>query len=137
LPLTRWLTHTTPTAVFVVLAFAVGLVVDDAVHVVPLAVNHVVVDAEAGSPAGTATLAFVVPGQGIATGESAAALGTCVWAFSGVKFRVAFQVMQTAETCLAGGARVGLLLAVGEEMALEIVMAREVGGAVRAFVSLC
>lgn len=44
--------------------------------------------------------------------------------------------MQTAEARLARSAFVWLLLAMGEQMALEIVVSSEVGRAIRAFVAL-
>lgn len=59
-----------------------------------------------------------------------------MWAFTGVKFRVAFQIVQTTETRLAGRTFVGLLLAVCEEMTLEVVVSREISRAIRTLVAL-
>jgi hypothetical protein len=135
LPLTRWLTHTAATGINIVLSFPIVLV-NHTIHIVASAIGHIIIDAETGSPTGTATLALVVSGQCVAASESAPTFRAGVWTFSGMKFCVAFQVVETAETRLARGALVGFLLAVREEMTLEVVMAREIGGAVGTLVAL-
>ena len=53
-----------------------------------------------------------------------------------MQLRMALQIMQAPEPCLAGRALVWLLLAVCEKMTFQIVMAGEICGAVRALVSL-
>lgn len=49
-----------------------------------------------------------------------------------MQFGVAFQIMQSTEARLAGLANERLLLAMGEKMAFQVVLASELGGAVRA-----
>lgn len=48
---------------------------------------------------------------------------------------MAFQIVQSPETCLAGGALVGLFLTVRQQVALKVVVSCEVRGAVRALVT--
>lgn len=113
LPLTRRLTHSS--AVFVFLSFAIvfATVVHYAVHAIfALALAHfVVVEAEAGSATGAPALAFVVASQCVSAGKPAATLRTGVRTLSRVQLGVALQVVQTAESSLARGTFVGLLLA--------------------------
>lgn len=120
LSLTRRLADT-PTIVFVVVSLSVVIaaVINDAVHcVIPAIGQFVGIEAEAGATSRTATLTFVVASQGVAAREPAAALWTCVWAFSSVQFRMSFQVVKTSETGLASRTFVRLFLAVGQQMAL-------------------
>jgi hypothetical protein len=49
---------------------------------------------------------------------------------------VAFQIVQTSKSGLAGRTFVRLFLTVGQKMAFEIVVPREIGGAVGALVTL-
>jgi hypothetical protein len=136
LPLTRWLADSAA-SVIIIVSFLVFSGVHNTIHVaVALAVREVVIHAEAGSSTRTATLAFVVPRESITTSESAATLEAGVWPFASVQFRVAFQIVQTAEPGLARGTFVRLFLAVGQKMALEIVVPRKVSRAIRALVSL-
>jgi hypothetical protein len=58
-----------------------------------------------------------------------------VWPFSSMELGVAFQVMQATETRLTCWTLIWLLLTVRQEMALEIVVPRKVGGAIRALVT--
>lgn len=137
LPLTRRFTDTS-TAFLVFLALSIMLtVVDETVHTVltPHFV-HIIVQAEAGTAAGTATLAFVVAGEGIPACELAAAFWARVWTLAGVQLGMTFQVVQTAKPGLAGRAFVWLFLAVCQQVALEVVVPCEVGRAVGAFVTL-
>jgi ribosomal protein L13E len=53
-----------------------------------------------------------------------------------VQFTMPLQVMKTAEAHLAFGANIGFFLAVCQQMTLKIVMARELGVAVGAFMLL-
>ena len=110
LPLTRWLTLTA-TSIVIVVSFSIAGV-HDAVHVVALSVAEIFVHAEARPAACTPTLALVVSRKRIAASESTAALKASMGALASVQFRVAFQVMQTTETCLARRAFVRLFLAV-------------------------
>jgi hypothetical protein len=119
LPLTRWLTDPlTAVVVFVALTLTIAIgftSVHDAIHsIVALAVSKVVVNAEARAAACTATLALVVSRERIPTCKSPATFEASMRAFARVEFRVAFQIMQTAETCLARGAFIRLFLAVRE-----------------------
>jgi hypothetical protein len=77
-----------------------------------------------------------VSGQRVAASEPAATFGTGVWSFTSVEFRVAFQIMQTAEACLARRTLVRLFLTVGQEVAFKIVVSSKVRGAIWAFVAL-
>jgi hypothetical protein len=115
LPLTRWLADP-PTVIVIFVAIAIGFTsVHDAVHtILTLAVSKIIVNAEARAAACTAALALVVPRERISPRKSAATFEASVWTFACMEFRVAFQIMQTAETCLAGGTFIRLLLAVGE-----------------------
>jgi thiamine transporter ThiT len=139
LPLTRRLANSS-SFIVVLISFPimVAAMIYHTVHgLVTTAIGKfVAVKAEA-RPASCATsLTLVVPRKRIATREPAAALGTCMWTFSSVEFRMSFQVVKASETRLAGGTLVGLFLAVRQEVALEVVVSREVGRAVRAFVPL-
>jgi len=136
LPLSRWLTNATTVVVIVVALSILVTGVDDAVHVSITFAIHFVVHAEARPAACTATLTLVVSRKRIPAGKSAATFEAGMWPFTSVKFRVAFQIVQTAETCLASRTFVWLFLTMCQEMAFEIVMARKVGGAVGAFVTL-
>ena len=78
-----------------------------------------------------------MPRQGVSTREFAAAFWTGVRPLAGVKLGVALQVVQSAEACLACGAFVGFLLAVGEKMAFKVVVASEIRGAVGTLVAFC
>jgi hypothetical protein len=139
LPLTRRLTDSS-SVILLVVSFAVMIaaMVYHAVHgLVATAIGQfVAIKAEARPAPGATSLTLVVPRKRIATRKPAAALGTCMWPFSSVQFRMSFQVVKTAETGLAGGTLVGLFLAVRQEVTLEIVVSREIGGAVGAFVPL-
>lgn len=53
-----------------------------------------------------------------------------------VKLGVSFQIVQTAKARITGVTTVRLLLAMGEEVAFQVVMPSEISIAVRAFVSL-
>jgi hypothetical protein len=136
LPLSRWLTNATTVVVIVVALSILVTGVDDAVHVSITFAIHFVVHAEARPAACTATLTLVVSRKRIPAGKSAATFEAGMWPFTGVQFRVAFQIVQTAETCLAGRTFVWLFLTMCQKMAFEVVMAREVGGAVWTFVTL-
>jgi hypothetical protein len=140
LPLTRRLADSS-SVVIVLVSFPIMIaaMIYHAVHgLVATAIGQFVAVKAETRPASCATsLAFVVPCKRIATREPAAALGTCMWTFSSVEFRVSFQVMKASETRLAGGTLVRLFLAVRQEVALEVVVSRKVGRAVGAFVPLC
>lgn len=138
LPLTRRLANTSAPVILVFFPFSVVLaMVDYAVHgLVAFSIHVVIIYTKARPATSAATLALVVAGEGIPAGEPPATLRTGVWPLASVQFRVAFQVMQTAETRLASRTLIWLLLAVRQEMALEVVMAREIGRAVGALVPL-
>lgn len=139
LSLTRRLAHT-PAALLLLVSLSVVLaaVINDAVHrIIPTIGQFVRIEPEARAPPRTSTLALVVASQGIAARKPTAALWTCVWAFPSVQFRMSFQVVETSETRLASRTFIRLFLAVGQEMALQVVMSRKVGRAVRAFVTFC
>jgi len=122
---------------FVIVIVPIGFTsVDYAIHVaVTFGVRHILIHAEARPAACTATLAFVVPSKSISTSKSAATFEASVRSLASVKFRVAFQIVEAAETRLARRAFVRLLLAVSQEMALQVVVAREVCRAVWAFMT--
>jgi hypothetical protein len=132
LPLTRRLADSS-SVVIVLVSFPIMIaaMIYHAVHgLVATAIGQFVAVKAETRPASCATsLAFVVPCKRIATREPAAALGTCMWTFSSVEFRVSFQVMKASETRLAGGTLVRLFLAVRQEVALEVVVSRKVGRA--------
>lgn len=112
------------------------IIVLDAVHAVWTTVrSKVVVAAETRATACTAAWSFVMSCQCVATCKATTALFACMRPLTSVKLGVAFEVVQTAETCLAGLTNVWLLLAVGEKVTFEVVMAREVSGAVWTLVS--
>jgi hypothetical protein len=92
--------------------------------------------AHTGSPPGTSALTLVMTSERIASREASAALGTDMGSFSRVEFRMPFEVMEPSESRLTGLTHVRLLLAVGEEVTLEVMMSREFGGAVRTAVLL-
>lgn len=71
--------------------------------------------------------------ESITSGEFAITLGTDVRLLAGVQFTVALQVMKAAEAHLAFCANVGFLLAMRQQMALKIVMTRELSIAVGTF----
>lgn len=97
----------------------------------------ILVDTKAGASPSTATLALVVPRQGIPARKLAAAFGAGVRPFTGVKFGMTLEVVQPAEARLTCWALVGFLLTVGEKMALKVVVAGEVRGAVGTLVTFC
>lgn len=68
--------------------------------------------------AGTATFRTCVASQSIASREFPRALGAHVRSFARVEFRVALEVVQTTEPCLAGLAEEWLLVRVGEKVRL-------------------
>lgn len=65
-------------------------------------------------PTGTSTLPLVVSRKGIAASKTSSALGTDMRPFTGVKLRVSFQVVESAETRLAGLTDKRLFLTVRE-----------------------
>jgi hypothetical protein len=87
---------------------------------------------QARSSAGAPALAFVVARKSIATGESTPALGADMGPLSRMEFRVSLEIVQSPEARLASLTDVWLLLAVGKKVAFQIVMPRELGGAIRA-----
>ena len=114
LPLTRWLTLAT-TTIFIVFPVAVVVAgVDDSVHVaIAFAIRQVIVQAEARPTACTATLTLVMARKRVPTSKSAATFEASVWPLASVQFRMAFQIVQTAETRLAGRTFIWLFLTVG------------------------
>lgn len=111
LPLTRWLTLAAAAVVIVIFPLTS---VNNAIHAVfTLAVSQLIVDAKTGPAACTATLALIMSRECIATSKSAATFEAGMWTLASVEFCVAFQIMQAAETCLAGRAFVRLFLTVG------------------------
>lgn len=128
LPLTRRLTYTSSVVVFLSFAIMFASVVHDAIHgIVSLPIRHViVVEPEARSAAGASALSFVVSGQCVSTSKSTSALGAGMRAFSRVKFCVAFQIVQTPETSLAGRTFIWLFLTVRQEMTFQVMVSREV-----------
>jgi hypothetical protein len=90
----------------------------------------------AGAAAGATALAFVVACQGIAPSESAPALGADMRPLAGMEFRVSLQIVEPAEPGLARLTHVWLLLAVGQQVAFEVMMPRKLGGTERTSVLL-
>lgn len=86
----------------------------------------------AGSPPSAAALALVMACQSVSTSESAPAFRANVWPLSSMELGMSLQIVQSAEAGLACLADVGLFLAVGEQVALEVVMSCEFSRAVRA-----
>jgi hypothetical protein len=91
----------------------------------------------ASSSTGTSTLTFVVSRKRIASSKTPSALGAEMRSFAGMQFSVSFQVMQSAEPGLAGLTDKWLLLAMGEEMALKVVLAGEFSSAIWTPMFLC
>ena len=103
-----------PTTVFVFVALTIRLTsVDDTVHTLVAFVSEIVIHAEARAAARTATLTLIVSRKRIATCKPAATLVARVWPLASMQFRVAFQIMQTTETRLTGGAFIWFFLTVG------------------------
>jgi hypothetical protein len=100
--------------------------------------NIVVVNetTHAGSSPSTATSTLRVTSKRIATSEFSVTLGTNVRLLTSVQFTVTLEVVQTAETHLAFRAYVWFLLAMRQQMALEVVMACKLSIAVGTFVLL-
>lgn len=97
----------------------------------------VIVSAEAThacAPASTATLAFSVPGKSISTRELAIALWTDVWTLAGMKFGVTLQVVKSTESHITRIAYERLFLAVRQQVALKVVLARKLCLAMRALI---
>jgi hypothetical protein len=108
----------------------------DSVHRVVHPAITVVVESKVGSATGTATLSLVVAGERVPTCKLSATLRALVRPLSSVQLGVAFQVVQPTESGLALLTLVGLFLTVSEKMALQVVVACENGGTVRALVAL-
>ena len=68
----------------------------------------------ASPPAGASTLSLVVSRERIAASKPSSALGADMWSFAGMELSVSFQVVESAETRLAGLADKRLLLTVSE-----------------------
>jgi hypothetical protein len=64
--------------------------------------------------AGTSTLSLVVSRKRITASETSSAFGADMWSLTGVELGVSFQVVESAETRLAGLADKRLLLTVSE-----------------------
>jgi hypothetical protein len=86
------------------------------------------------SPCASIPLSFVVSSKRITPGKTASTFGTDMRSLARVQFGVALQVVESSEARLAGLAHKRLFLAVGEQMALEIMLAREFCRAIRASV---
>lgn len=133
LPLTHRFTNTPTFVIFV--AFAV--VIDDAIHpVFSLAVHILVVNSKARSTTRAATLPLVVSGKCVSASESATALRTGMRAFASVELCMALEIMETPEASLTSWALIRFFLAMCQKMALQVVVSREVGSAIRALVAL-
>lgn len=104
------------------------------VHAVTVAI--VVIPAEAGSSSRTTSWAFVVSCQRITSRKFPPTLIAGMRPFSRMQFGVTLEVVQAAESRLACLTDVRLFLTVRQQMALQVVMPREVRGAIWAFVSL-
>lgn len=74
--------------------------------------------------------------QRIATGESSTTFVTSVRPFTRVKFSMALEIVQSPEPRLTGLANVWFLLAVRQQVTLQVVVARKVCRAVWTLVSL-
>lgn len=74
--------------------------------------------------------AFVVTREGVSSSKLPSTFGTRVRPLAGVELGVSLQVMETPKASLAGLADVWLFLAVGEQMAFEVVVPGEIGGTV-------
>lgn len=84
--------------------------------------------AHTGPASCASSLAFVMPRQSITTSEPPPALGADVRSLTRVELGVPLQVVQAPEPGATGLTDVRLFLAVGEKMAFQIVMPRELGG---------
>jgi hypothetical protein len=122
----------------VVFIHGIGLIVHDTVHRV-VATIAIVVAAKAAhacpsacAPTGT----FIVASQGVSSSEFTTTFGADVWSFACVQLGVAFEVVQTAEARLTRRAYIWFFLAVGQQMALQVMVSREFGGAIRTLVLL-
>lgn len=124
-------------AIFIHLILRAIPMVQNAVHIISSVLVPIFINAKAGTPAGTAALALVVPRQGVATRKLPAALGARVRPLTSVELGVALEVVQPAETRLACWAFVWFLLAVGEKMTFKVVVTGKVRGAVGALVAFC
>ena len=112
LSLARWLANAP--AIIILVSLSIRLArVDDTIHAFVALVPEIVIDAEARATARTATLTLIVSRKRIATCKPAATLVARVWPLASMQFRVAFQIMQTTETRLTGGAFIWFFLTVG------------------------
>lgn len=87
--------------------------------------------------ASTAARSLVMSCQSIASGKAAATFWTGMRPLARVKFGVALQVVQSSEARLTVLTDIRFLLAMGEKMALEIVVARKISRTIRTLVSFC
>jgi hypothetical protein len=136
---TRWRTlttnawHTLPFTGGLIFVHGFGLTIDEAFHrFVVYAIIVFVTPKTVGAAPATSTTArtFIVSSQGISPSEFATTFGADMWPFARVKFSVALQVMQPTEAGLACLTHVRLFVTVGEEVAFEIVVSRELGSAI-------
>jgi hypothetical protein len=95
LPLTRWLTDTSATAILVVVHLAVALVlIQNTVHgVIAFTVPELIIHTKTGAAACTTALALVVSCQGIPTRKSSATFRAGVRPLTSVQFRMAFEIV--------------------------------------------
>lgn len=101
-------------AIIILVSLSIRLTrIDDTIHAFVALVPEIVIDAEARATARTATLTLIVSRKRIATCKPAATLVARVWPLASMQFRVAFQIMQTTETRLTGGAFIWFFLTVG------------------------
>jgi hypothetical protein len=84
-----------------------------------------------GSATGAAALTFIMSSKSITACEPTPTLRTDMWTLSGMELRMSLEIMESPKARLASLTYVRLLLAVGEKMALEVMMSGELGGTVR------
>lgn len=92
--------------------------------------------AHAGASTCAACLSLVVPSKRVTPSKATSTSRANVRSLPGVKLCVTLQIMKSSETRLAGLTHKRLFLAMGEQMALEIMLPREFGRTVGASVFL-
>lgn len=107
--LAGWLALSPTVRVHIIFIFITGIV--NTIHTFSISLEKVILSAT-GPPACATSRAFVVASQSISACKATSTLFARMWTFSGVQFRVAFQVVQSAEACIACLTYIWLLLTV-------------------------
>lgn len=115
--------------------------IDQAIHTIVVVTIPIFIigrkTSHASSSTRTSALTFVVSRKRVASSKAPPTLGAEMRSFAGMQLGMSFQVVQSAEPRLAGLTDKWLFLAMGEEMALEVVLASEFGSAIGASMFLC